>query len=164
MQGYTLIELVILIALVGLMVFVVVPNISGMLQTPAEDAGVKWLTIQVQVLKKAAETDGVVYALHADTSENSFWITAQGMDERLVAAARDNRYRLPWGARIHALVFPEGLFSKDVEMMSMIRFYPKGYSDPAMIQLASGDTVRTVEIRPLLQTVRVHEGAVDYDG
>ena len=47
--------------------------------------------------------------------------------------------------------------------LAEIHFYPKGYSERAMIHMEDGDKVYSFQIEPFLSTVKVHDGDVAFD-
>ena len=91
----------------------------------------------------------------SNISIKKMWISNDGMsDEELLAAERKG-IKLPSNMRIIDVEFPD---NKIISFgQTQIFFYPKGYSDQAMIHLKNKDKQISFRIEPFLSTVKLFE-------
>lgn len=136
--GFTLIELMVVIALISIMLMVATPNFSGFLFTDNTNKTARWIMMKVKLLKERAVCDQKDYVLNADLDSNFLWITDEAMetDEDLLAAQK-NGYELPEGV---ALVSIASSSRGEVSSgLTEIFFNKKGYSDRAVIMIQGED-------------------------
>ena len=156
-RAFTLVELVVVTALIAIMLMVAIPRLSGGLFSDAEGETARWIIATVRQLKEKAVTDQKTYLLNVSPDIQRLWITADDMADTDVSSARDEGYRLPRGIRIDHVAF-----SKDNRVSSgaiPIGFYPQGYSDKAVIRLRTGDGDRlSFFIEPFLAGAELVRG------
>ncbi len=161
-DGFTLIELIVVIVLIGLMASFALPRMDGFIFSGSTDRVSKWIILNVASLKNNAVKDQVDYALNADLSENSFFISTAEMDEDMLGEARENSFKLPDTVSIIDIVFPFEM--DDDEESTGILFYSKGYSDNAIIHIENDSGERySYIIEPFLPSVEVRDGFVLFD-
>ena len=156
-RAFTLVELVVVTALIAIMLMVAMPRLSGGLFSGGEDQTARWIIATVRQLKEKAVTDQKTYLLNVSPDIQRFWITAEGMADTDASSARDEGYRLPRGIRIDHVAF-----SKDERVSSgsiPIGFYPQGYSDKAVIRLRTNGGERlSFFIEPFLAGAELVRG------
>jgi prepilin-type N-terminal cleavage/methylation domain-containing protein len=154
-SGFSLIEIVIVLALISLTLLVAVPRIPDTLFTDETKKASRWIMTKVQVLKDRSGREQKRYALHIDISIKKMWISNDGMsDEELLAAERKG-FKLPPNMRIMDVEFPD---NKIISFgQTEIFFYPKGYSDQAVIHLENKEEQISFRIEPFLSTVKLFE-------
>lgn len=163
-SGFTLIELIVVIVLLGLMVAFAIPRMDGYLFSGGMDRVSRWIVLNVSELKSKAVRDQSDYRLHADTAANLFYISAEIMDEEMLEAARKSGFKLPDSVSITDVIFPFEPDTEADEMADGIRFYKKGYSDNAIIHIesAGGDRLSFI-IEPFISKVTVRDGFILFD-
>jgi prepilin-type N-terminal cleavage/methylation domain-containing protein len=156
-SGFTLIELMVVIALISIMLMVATPNFSGFLFTDNTNKTARWIMVKVKLLKERAVCDQKDYVLNADLDSNFFWITDETMetDEDLLAAQK-NGYELPEGV---ALVSIASSSRGEVSSgQTEVFFNKKGYSDQAVIMIEGEDDRKLyLTIESFLPAVKLFE-------
>jgi prepilin-type N-terminal cleavage/methylation domain-containing protein len=155
-QGYTLIELIVVISLISILLFFSIPRLKQTVLIDSLKATSRWIIGKVQVLRERAVLDQKRYILHVDIDENRLWITDESMPLEEIEAASQQAFDLPADLKIREVEFP------DREIISAgradINFYPRGYSDKAMIHLQNDDgEQRSLLIEPFLTKVKIFE-------
>jgi prepilin-type N-terminal cleavage/methylation domain-containing protein len=156
-RGFTLIELIVVTALIGIFLAVAVPRLGGGIFSDGADETVRWLIANVRHLKEKAVSDQKIYLLNVSPDSRRLWVTAEDTTEVDADGARDNGYQLPRGTRIDHVAF------SDTQRFSSgtipIGFYPQGYSDRAVIRMRTGDGDRlAVFVEPFLPGPRLVDG------
>ena len=160
-RGYTLIELIVVIVLLGLMFGITVPRFRQDLLSDSLDSTSLKLIGLAQDLRERAISGQVSYMLHLDIREKRIWAFAGTATEEEQEIARERAYELPADVKIQDVwswssgkVFDEGI----------IRFSRKGYIEQSMIHLQSEDGREiSLELTPFLGSIKIHEGYVDFD-
>jgi prepilin-type N-terminal cleavage/methylation domain-containing protein len=136
-RAFTLVELVVVTALIAIMLMVAIPRLSGGLFSDGNGETARWIIATVRQLKEKAVIDQKLYLLNVSPDIQRFWITENDMADIDAGTARDEGYRLPRGIRIDHVAF-----TRDERLSSgaiPIAFYPRGYSDKAVIRLRTSD-------------------------
>jgi prepilin-type N-terminal cleavage/methylation domain-containing protein len=156
-RAFTLIEMVVVTALIAIMLMVAIPRLNGGFLSDDGGETSRWIIATVGQLKEKALTEQKTYLLNVSPDIQRFWVTAEGMAETDASSARDEGYRLPRGIRIDHVAF-----SSDERISSgsiPIAFYPQGYSDKAVIRLRTNDGERlSFFIEPFLAGVELVKG------
>jgi prepilin-type N-terminal cleavage/methylation domain-containing protein len=162
-EGYTLIELTVVIAIISVMLLAALPRFENLLFTDGLDTASRWIMVQVPALKDSALRHQKTYTLHASLESSTLWITDESMTEEALAAAAENGYRLPEGIRMTDIQYTE---TKIVSTgAAEISFYKKGYSDQAIIHLQNeSDQQRSLLIGPFLSQVKLVDTYVRFEG
>lgn len=161
--GFTLIELIVVIALVSIMLLFAVPNFSAFFSSDSTSGALRWLIVKIRVLKTSAVREQKLYILHADMDTDQFWITDESMTtEEEKAAAMEQGLSLPDDVEIADVEFPRT--GRVPEGTVEIAFYKRGYSDRAVIHLEEdGGKSTSVFVEPFLSTVKVVDTYQGYD-
>lgn len=161
-QGFTLIELIVVISLISLMLFLAVPRLQDTFRDDPRRKALQWLTLKIQSAKQKALSEHLTQGLHIDIDEALMWWSNGEMTTDELAEARENGFMLPEGIRLIDVEFPES--DKIAYGTVEIFFYPQGYSDKALLHLESQDG-RTVSIliEPFLKTVKIFEGEAGFE-
>jgi len=159
MRGYTLIELIVVIVLLGLMLGVSIPRFRQALLSDSLDTAALRVIGLVQNLREKAISGQVPYILHFDIRENRIWAFAGNASEEEQEIARDRAYELPQDIRIQDVwTWSNGKFFDE----GTIRFSRKGYIEQSVIHLQSEDGREvSLELTPFLGSIKIHEGYVD---
>lgn len=161
-KGFTFIELIVVIVLIGLMFSFALPKMDGYLFSDGTDRVSRWLVLNVTHLKSRAVKDQARYALNVDIANNAFWISSEAMDEEGLEEAKKQSFVLSDDVKIVDVIHPYEP-SEDEEMNDVL-FYRKGYSDRAVIHIENDDEKRfSFVIEPFLPGVEIRDGFVGYD-
>ena len=160
-KGYTLIELIVVLVLLGIMLGLAVPKFRQALLNDSLDATSLHLIGLVQDLRERAINEQVSYVLHLDLRKKELWAFATNATEEEQGNARERAYQLPDDVKI------EDIWSWSSGKMydeTTILFSKKGYIEQSMIHLQSLDGRQlSLELTPFLGSIKIHDGYVDFD-
>ena len=153
-NGFTLIELIVVISLTGLMLFFTLPRFGDNPFLDDSKQSSRWLIGKVQLLKESAIRDQKQYALHFDLGSGRIWQTNESMSpDDLENAALNNSYSLPDDLRIIDIEYP--VKGKIVSGIAEITFYKAGYTDKALVHMQEEDSYLSLLIEPFLTNVQI---------
>ena len=157
-RGFTLIEMIVVITLISIMLVVAIPRLEGGLFSDGSDETARWIIANVRDLKGKAVIDKKTYLLNVSPDVQRLWITEAGMVDADADTAREKGFSLPRGVTIDHVAFsPTERYSSGT---IPIAFYPKGYSDKAVIRVRNSDGDRMAFfIEPFLAGVNLIRGS-----
>ncbi len=160
-QGFTLIELIVVMVIISLLVFIVVPKFDRYFISDNTKVVTRSLIYRIMDLKSKAVKDRINYVLHVDVSANKFWISNGAMEEEALAGAEESAFELPDDVRLVSVIKPN---DDDVaEPTDNLIFYKKGYSDMAIIHIEDTDDRQvSLKVEPFLLTVDVLDGFAEF--
>ncbi len=156
-KAFTLIEIIVVAALISIILFVAIPRLDNRLfSSDANETG-RWIIANVRHLKEKAIADQKTYLLNVSPDIQRLWITPLELLESEVETAKNAGYSLPNGVTIDDVVFSQ------TERFSSgtipIAFYPQGYSDKAVIHIKTDNGDRlSFFIEPFLPDVHLIKG------
>ncbi len=159
--GFTLIELIVVISLIGLMLFFSLPRLQNNPFLDDSKESARWLIGKIQVLKESAIRDQKQYSLHFDLDSGRIWETNESMSQEDAETAALDAYTLPEDLRIIDIEYPAK--EKITSGQADITFYKAGYTDKAFIHIQDGETYLSFLIEPFLTNVQVMETYVDFE-
>jgi len=150
--------MIVVTALISIMLVVALPRLDGGLFSDGSDDTARWIITTVRRLKEKSLVDQKTYLLNVSPDVRRLWITEAGMADDEADVARDEGHRLPRGMTIDHVAFSQ------TERFSggtvPIGFYPKGYSDKAVIRMRTDDGERLAFfIEPFLPGARLVRGS-----
>jgi len=154
-NGFTLLELIVVIALLGIMLVFTVPRFHETLFLDESKTGSRWIIGKIQALKEAAVRNQKHYTLHIDLDAERFWETDTSMSTEDLENAALNAEPLPDGIKIADIEYP--LRGKISSGSTEITFYKNGYSDKVLIHLQDGEDYVSYLIEPFLSEVARYE-------
>ena len=155
-HGFTLIEIVVVLALISILLAFAVPRFQDVFQFDPTKKPSRWIVMKVPNLRYRALRDQQTYTLHVGLSENSLWTTDAAMSAEEIEQAKSKMYRLTGGVRLTGVVLSNG--KKQTADVVDIHFYPQGWAEPAIIQMGTERQNRlSFIIEPFLSTpIRVN--------
>jgi prepilin-type N-terminal cleavage/methylation domain-containing protein len=161
-SGFTLIELIVVISLMGLMLFFSLPRLQDNPFLDDSRQSSRWLIGKLQSLKESAIRDQKQYALHFDLDSGRIWETNDSMSEEdLENAALNNSYILPDDLRIIDIEYPQK--GKIHTGQADIIFYKAGYTDKALVHMQEDDAYLSFLIEPFLSNVQFFESYAGFE-
>jgi len=155
-RGFTLIEMVVVLALVALLLAVTLPRLAVNPFSDTKRQTTLWIASKIQQLKEQSLRAARNHTLHIDIDTGQLWSTHAGMRADEIDQARKAGYTLPEGARIEYVEFPQSATQTTGE--AEILFFDKGYSQMALIQARFANTSRRAFlIEPFLPRVKIYE-------
>jgi len=161
-QGFTLIELIVVITLISLMLFFAIPRFQVDVLSDNTNKVSRWIMLKVHSLKEKAVREQKLYVLHISLDSSRLWITSEIMSQEEIQAAEANGYELSDDINLLDVEYP------DEEKISVgradIYFYKKGYSDKAIIHISNDDNERrSFLIEPFLSHVRLYDEYIGFE-
>lgn len=160
-KGFTLIEMIVVIALLGIMIAFTVPRLHSTLFLDDTDTASRWIIGKVQALREAAIQKQKQYILHIDMDNHRIWDTDESMSEEDRERAALDAYVLPGNVRIVEVEFPVG--GKISSGRADIRFYKTGHTDKALIHLDDGERQLSFLVEPFLTRIKVFEKYASFE-
>jgi len=157
--GYTLIELIVVLVLLGLMFGLVVPKFRQAVLSDSLDTTSLRIIGLVEDLRERAISSQVSYVLHLDIRKKELWAFASNASAEEQETARERAYQLPVDVIIEDIWSWSGGKLYDE---ATIQFSNKGYIEQSMIHLQSDDGRQlSLELTPFLGSIKIHDGYVD---
>jgi len=156
-RGFTLLELVIVMGLLGLMLVVTVPRFRQALATNELKASIRKIVGLVGEVRDRAIRNHKDYRLHIDIGANRFWVVGDGASAEDVTLARENGFQLPAEVRVlDVWLRSQGkLTAGEV----VIRFSRKGYVEKSILHLGAEDGDRmSLLLTPFLGEIKTFDG------
>ncbi len=158
-NGYTLIELAVVVFLLGLMLFLAVPRIRDSLINDGLKSTARHMVGAIRELRADAVREQVDYVLQLDLNNNAFWTYSVDMTPEKRDERKKNAFHFPEGVKI-ADVSQPGL-DKKADGEVGIKLYKQGYVQPTVIHLVRENRYFTIALAPFLSTIRVFEKYAD---
>jgi len=160
--GYTLIELIVVMVLVGIVFTFAAPRIRQALLNDSLKAVARHLVAVIHALRNEAVSRQEGYTLYLDLTSNRLWSARASMTPDEKALAQEQAYKLPPDVRIRDVWIKEE--GKTVEGEARILFTPRGYTQVSAVHLRSQDGREvTLELTPFMGRVTVLDKYVAYD-
>ena len=160
-NGFTLIELIVVISLMGIMLFFSLPKLQNNPFLDDTEKSSRWLIGKVQALKEIAIRDQKQYTMHLDLDSGRIWETNESMSQEDLESAALQSYALPVDVHIADVEYP--IKGKINSGQTDITFYKAGYTDKALIHLQDGDRYQSFLIEPFLSNVKFFETYASFE-
>lgn len=160
-QGFTLIELTIIIVILGIMLSLIIPRLGEIGEANLKRSS-RHLTGVIRYLRNESQARKTVYRLRFDVQDGRFWTDAMTLTSDQALEFR----------QFHSVIGTEGSLSgrtsfRDVKVAShpddpYIQFTPDGWVEPALIHLQDGEGRDfTLSVNPLMGSTELSEGYID---
>lgn len=158
-QGFTLIELAMVILLIGFMLTITLPKLQNLALGDKLKTLIRTLTSTINEIRYQAIKDNQTYYLKFDFGAKKFWADSPTLTEEERIAAKNNSIALPTDVNVIDIEFNDGQTISTGEIS--IGVNKMGYIDPSVIHLSSDDGRKfTFVLRPFLASVNVLENYV----
>jgi prepilin-type N-terminal cleavage/methylation domain-containing protein len=174
-KAFTLIELIVVISLISIVLAFALPKLNISFVTDHQRKLSAWIVLTVKSLKENALREQVPYILYLDFDNQQMWTAkdapAEEKNQEETAASektdeekeipQENKYSLPQGVRLMDVAFTDD--EKIKEGIVPIHFYPKGYSDKAIIHIQDADDNRySYLVESFLPHVKIFEEYIEF--
>lgn len=158
-EGYTLIEIAVVIVLIGVILLMAIPRVQDTLTSDRMRSAVRNLSGTARELKASAVREQVDHLLHLDLDRRVLWSTRDDMTAETRTIRRSRARSLPSGVRIADVALADEGKKNQGEVI--IRFFSQGYVQPAAIHLTDEERTMTLIFQPFLSTFEVQDKYVD---
>ncbi len=166
-EGFTLIELVVVVTLIVMMIGLTMPQIRNTLLSDNLKRTALRMAGMAKNLRDEAVRERKTYGLHLDMLRQRYWIGFAAMTEEDQVLAQENAEKLPSDVQILDVWFKEeGKVGANHYSPgeAVILFFKKGYVQPSVIHLGDDDGRRfTVVLSPFGGKVKILEKYVDFE-
>jgi len=148
-RGYTILELVLVLAILAMALAAVAPSLSGFIAgRKAEEAAARFLAL-THYARSQAVTDGLEYELVVDSKEGKWWLrTLDGEETQEVDGAFGKVFEAPEGVAVESDIAAS-------EGEQVIRFDPSGRSGVGTVRFVGVQNEVAVVCDAPLQGFRV---------
>jgi prepilin-type N-terminal cleavage/methylation domain-containing protein len=159
--GFTLLELIVVMALMGIVFFFAIPRFEGSFLFDDSKQSVRWLTGKLQRLKEEALRTRRQHVLVLDLDSKRVWHTTEAMTVEEIEQAMRRAQTIPGGANVVGVEFPPE--TRIASGLAQIYFYRDGHSDLALIQLQTGEAYATLLLEPFLTQIKIFDDRVGFN-
>jgi prepilin-type N-terminal cleavage/methylation domain-containing protein len=160
-SGFTLIELIVVVALLGLMLVFSLPRLQNNPFLDDSKESSRWLISKIQNLKESAIRDQKQFTLHFDLDSGRVWETHESMTPEEIEKALFDSYTLPEPLRIIDIEYPTR--GKVYSGQTKIVFNKAGYTNKALVHMQEDDTYLSFLIEPFLSDVQFFEKYASFE-
>jgi general secretion pathway protein H len=158
-RGFTLVELLLVIALIGVVLVLAVPSTRDVLTGDKLKKASRQLIGVERILRVEAFRDQLDYILYMDLSDSSYWIIASDMTPEKQDEIKKRRQHLPSNVVITDIV--DETDKKKSAGEAKIVFKKTNVCTPAIIHLSYEEDKMTIVINPFLGVTDIHDKYVD---
>jgi prepilin-type N-terminal cleavage/methylation domain-containing protein len=154
-SGFTLLELIVVITLLGIMLVFTVPRFHDTLFVDKDKKSARWIIGKVRALKEASIRNRTNVTLHIDLDTQQYWETDESMNAEALENAALNAASLPGELKIDDVEYPHR--GKINSGRAAITFYKNGYTDKVLIHCQNDAEYVSFLIEPFLSEVAIYE-------
>jgi prepilin-type N-terminal cleavage/methylation domain-containing protein len=162
-SGFTLIEVMVVVVLLGIAMAVVAPRISRSMFASDIKLATRQLGALVQVTRDRAVRSHRQYRLNYDLNTGELWVTYVAPSGEVVEDERTLVRRRRWPGRIRlvdVLTQFQGRRREDTSEVFTV-FLPSGFIERSLLHVTDGDQRYTLVIDPLTGAVQRRDGFVE---
>lgn len=158
-QGFTLIELVVVIALIGIALALAVPSLRDSLNEDDLKKASRQLIGLERKLRVEAVRDQVDYLLCFDIPNAAYWVIASDMTPEKQSEIKSRPQHLP--SEISIMDIVDANNKKQTADEARIKFGKNNFSSPAVIHLQYKEDKMTIVINPYLGITDIYDKYID---
>jgi len=159
--GFTLLELIVVMALMGIVFFFAIPRFEGTFLFDDSRQSARWLIGKIQSLKEEALRTRRQHILVFDLDTKRVWQISADMTAEAIELAMRRALPIPGGARAVGVEFPPE--TRITTGRAQVYFYGDGHSDKALIHLQNGEAYSSFLIEPFLTRVKMFDYRVGFN-
>ena len=160
-SGYTLLELIVVMALIGIVFFFAIPRFEGSFFFDDAKQSSRWLMGKLLALREEALRTRRQQVLHFDLDTGRLWVTSEAMTPEETDRAIQRAQGLPGGGRVVSLEFAQQ--GRVGSGRADIRFFGDGHTDRVLIHVRHGDAYTSFLLEPFLSQVKMFDNMVGFD-
>ncbi|MEJ5358241.1 MAG: GspH/FimT family protein [Desulfobacterales bacterium] len=158
--GYTLLELIVVVALMGVVLLAALPRFEGFLAEEGRKTE-RFLLAALRTAREEAQRTQRTRIVHFDLEAGLLWETALAPRDPERETGLLAPRVLPGGGRVTGVEFPRrGLLTRG---RAEIRFFPDGTSDRALIHVSRDGQASSFLVETFLSRVKSFDGLVHFD-
>lgn len=154
-HGYTFIELMVVITILGILLFLAAPNLRERIILNKIDQAAGTIASEITKLRSEAVREGVDYVLVFDLDRQCFYNYHTAMNPEKIGERRKNAISFPQGVRCKDIHLPTSGEQIIGEVPILISF--RGYVQPVILHLTDGEHYRSLWVQPFLSKVEIRE-------
>jgi prepilin-type N-terminal cleavage/methylation domain-containing protein len=158
-KGFTLIELMLVIMVLGVILFLAVPATRDVLTTDKLKSASRQLIGLERKLRTDAVREQIDYILNLDLPNSTFWVTISDMTPEAEDEVKKKAQHLPAGVTISDIVGENN--KKQTDGIIRIKFQRNNICMPAVIHLAHEENRMTLVINPFLGIAGIYDRYVE---
>ena len=159
--GFTLLELIVVMALMGIVFFFAIPRFEGTFLFDDSKQSARWLIGKLQRLKEEALRTRRQHILVFDLDTKRVWQTTEAMTVEEIELSMRRAQPIPGGASVVGVEFPPE--TRIASGQAQIYFYRDGHSDLTLIQMQTGEAYSTFLLEPFLTQVKMFDHRVGFN-
>jgi prepilin-type N-terminal cleavage/methylation domain-containing protein len=159
--GFTLLELIVVMALIGIVFFFAAPRFEGSFLFDETKQSARWLITKLQSLREEALRTRRQHILVFDFDTRKVWYATEAMGLEEIDLAMRRAQPIPGGAHVIGVEFPPE--TRIAAGRAEILFYADGHSDKALIHLQYGDAYSSFLLEPFLSQVKMFDYLVGFN-
>jgi len=161
--GFTLVELMVVVVLLGIAIAIVMPRISRAMFASDIKLATRQLAALVQVTRdRAVRSHRPQYRLNYDLKEGEIWVTYIAPSGEVVEDERTLMRRRHWPGQIRlvdVITQFQGRREEDQDLFTV--FLPSGYIERTLLHLTDGEVEFTLVIDSLTGRIQRHDGFIE---
>ena len=155
-KGFTLIELIVVLALVSIVLFFAVPRFQNTVPSNSKKITARWIIANTRALRVNALKNQKRYVMYIDLDNGIMWTGREDMTAEETETAAKKSFQLPDDMKFIDVEYPGR--EKVTTGRADIFFYKENYSQTAFIHVEDdGYHKMTFQIKPFLPGVKIFD-------